>query len=31
MLFGQDGNYEESLKNSIKASIEERVASACDT
>lgn len=31
MLFGQDGNYEEALKNSIKASIEERVSNACDT
>lgn len=31
MLFGQNGNLEEALKNSIQASIDERVAKACDT
>lgn len=31
MLFGQNGNLEEALKNSIQASIDDRVAKACDT
>lgn len=31
MLFGQDGNLEQDLLNSIKKSIEDRIASACET
>ncbi len=31
MLFGHDGNVEKALKDSIEASIKERLASACDT
>lgn len=31
MLFGYDGNYEKTLKESITASIQERLAKACDT
>lgn len=30
-MFGQDGNFEEALKNSIAASIKERIETACET
>lgn len=30
-MFGHDGNYEKALKESITASIQERLAKACDT
>ncbi len=30
-MFGQDGNFEEALKNSISASIKDRIENACET
>jgi|LSQX01.1.fsa_nt_gb hypothetical protein len=30
-MFGQDGNFEEALKNSIAASIKDRIENACST
>jgi len=30
-MFGQDGNFEEALKNSITASIKDRIENACET
>lgn len=30
-MFGQDGNFEEALKNSISASIKDRLENACET
>ena len=30
-MFGQDGNFEEALKNSIVASIKDRIETACPT
>ncbi len=31
MLFGQDGNFEKALKDSIEASVKERIANTCET